>query len=82
MNPSSMKSRTKKKVDLPGKKQHVFKGPKSNSTVALVKQSIIASAVDSGSFALMANVCIDKVRLKNQLAKILRVIYNLMSSSF
>ena len=44
------------KIDLTGVEQHGFKAQKSTASAALIIQSIIARAVDSNNFALMASI--------------------------
>jgi hypothetical protein len=44
------------KIDLTGVEQHGFKAQKSTASAALIIQSIIARAVDSDNFALMASI--------------------------
>ena len=43
-------------VDLSGVEQHGFKAQKSTASAALIIQSIIARAVDTDNFALMASI--------------------------
>jgi len=44
------------KIDLTGIEQHGFKAQKSTASAALIIQSIIARAVDTDNFALMASI--------------------------
>jgi hypothetical protein len=44
------------KIDLTGVEQHGFKAQKSTASAGLIIQSIIARAVDSDNFALMASI--------------------------
>ena len=43
-------------MDLTGVEQHGFKNSKSTASAGLIIQSILSRALDSGNFALSANI--------------------------
>ena len=51
-----MEIQNENKVDFTGVEQHGFKAQKGTSSAALIIQSIISRALDSGNIALMASI--------------------------